>query len=150
MVLIYRFKKEKVGKSYVSRPKIPIRLSWKDENLNAIALIDSGADITIVPPEIAEMLKLEFSEEDRIEAYRESVKARRSFVNITFIGKSLRQYVTLSKVPILVPISAKSEYEVILGCNGIFDNFVITFNKSQNKIVLKPIQKESFIRVQEF
>ena len=80
MVLVYRFKKEKVGKNYVSRPKIPIRLSWKGENLNAIALIDSGADITIVPPEIAEMLKLEFSEEHEIETYRESIKAKRSFV----------------------------------------------------------------------
>lgn len=144
MSLIYRFKKEKLkdGK-YAVRPRILVVLSGKNTSIEVPALIDSGCDTTVIPEGIAKAIGLDMSgEKNKLYAYRESSDVIESSANITFLGKANRQSVRLSNVPVLVTLSKKGfedESDIILGVNGIFDAFDITFKKSQNKIILKKV-----------
>jgi len=141
MTLVYKFKKEKLTDgTLVSRPRILVVLNGKASSIEVPALIDSGADITVIPESIAMAIGISMSgEKSKLYAYRESNDVVSSSVNITFLGKAGRQSVNL-KIPVLVSLSRKGcedEEDIVLGIGGIFDAFDITFKKSQNRIILK-------------
>lgn len=81
-------------------------------------------------------------ERDKLYAFREESEVIHSFAAIKFLGKEPRQTVTLNAVPVLVVLEKEGyddEQDIVLGVNGIFDAFDITFKKSKNRIILKPI-----------
>lgn len=138
MVLTYKFKKEKLESGeIVSRPRILVILKGKDMSIEVPALIDSGCDTTVIPEGIAKSIGLDMGgDKNKIYAYRESTDVINSKANITFMGKETRQDITVN-IPTLITLSKEEdEVEIILGVNGVFDNFDITFKKSQNKIFL--------------
>ena len=143
MSLIYRFKKEKlINGRYAVRPRILVVLSGKHTSIEVPALIDSGCDTTVIPESIAKAIGLNMEgEKDKIYAYRESSDVIQSKASITFLGKANRESVKLT-IPVLIALSRKGvedEEDLILGVNGIFDVFDITFKKSKNKIILKKV-----------
>ena len=146
MVLTYKFKKEKLKSGlYVQRPRILVEIKGLLVSIVVPALIDSGCDITVIPESVAKSLGLSLDgEKDKLVAFRESNDVIRSTAIITFIGRLRRDSVTLSKVPILIVLSKKGyeeEQDIVLGIEGIFDNFDITFRKSENRIIMKKVVK---------
>ncbi len=142
MVLVYKFKKEKLlSDQYVYRPRILIRLHNKDTSLELPALIDSGCDTTVIPESIANILGLDrHAEKHKLYGYRESSQVQSSVLDITLIGRGNRESVTLNRIPVLITLAKEGindEEEIVLGINGIFDAFDITFKKSHNQIILK-------------
>lgn len=145
MSLIYKFKKEKLKNGiYVSRPKILVRLHGKEMSIDVPALIDSGCDTTVIPEGIAKAIGLKIEgKKDRIYAYRESNEVICNKIDITFLGRAERESIKLT-VPILISLSKEGfedEEDIVLGVDGIFDAFDITFKKFQNKIILKRVTK---------
>jgi len=138
MTLTYRFKKEKLeGGGYAPRPKILVTLNNNGRSIDITALIDSGCDVTVIPKGIAKYLNLNLKgKKTKLYGYKEATNVVESKVNIVFIGKAERQSVKLSNVPVLVPTKDEDD-DVILGVRKIFDEFNITFKKSENKIILK-------------
>lgn len=144
MTLFYKFKKEELENGgFVSRPRILVTLHGKDSSIEVTALIDSGCDITVVPESLARALGLDMKgKKDNLFAFRESSKVTCSKVNITFLGKLKRQYVTLKNVPILITESKDGEEDeegIVLGVQAIFDNFDIHFKKARNEIIMKKV-----------
>ena len=142
MVLVYKFKKEKLDDgNYASRPRILVELSGPDGALMVPALIDTGCDTTVVPEEVAKIIGLRMDGQvSRIYGFLESNEVIIGKSNILFLGKEYRQSVKLRDVPILIVKKTQEsgdEGEIILGIEGIFDAFEITFRKNQNKIILK-------------
>ncbi len=149
MVLTYRFKKERLEDGgYAIRPRILVELSGQDGSVSAPALIDSGCDITVIPEGIAKAIGINMKgEKDKLYAFRESTEVIRSTVSITFLGKAHRQSVTLNDIPVLISLEKegiKDEEDIVIGVDGVFDAFDITFKKTQNKIILKKVSTNLF------
>lgn len=149
MVLIYRFKKERLESGvYVSRPRILVEISGSKGAIIVPALIDSGCDTTVVPEGIAKAIGLDVKgEKDKLYGFREVSDVVQSISTITFLGKEYRQSVKIPNVPVLVVLTKKGDKEeddITLGIDEIFDIFDITFKKSQNKIIFKKATKSLF------
>jgi len=148
-VLVYKFKKEKLENGiYVTRPRILVELNGPKGTINVPALIDTGCDRTVIPEGISRAIGLKMNgEKDKIYAFREYNDVIQSHTDITFLGKQHRQSVTLPSIPILIALADKSINEgedIILGIEGIFDVFDITFKKANNKIIIKEIGRNIF------
>ncbi len=148
MPLTYKFKKEKLEDgSYVSRPRILITLKGSKASIDIPALIDCGADTSVIPNKIAKAIGLSTQgEKTKIYTYLESTDVVRSKASFIFIGRAMRESVTLDNIPVLIDTSDRDdgEQEIILGVDGIFDNFDITFKKSKNKIIFKRVLKVDY------
>lgn len=61
MAITFKYKKierpEPVGTTYA--PYVPITLIGRKESLNILALLDSGADVSVIPKGIADILGLD-------------------------------------------------------------------------------------------
>ncbi len=134
---VFRFKKEKLesGK-YVSRPKVPVKLVGKNASLNFIALLDSGADVSVIPQAVADALGLvyDIKHPETLYGHREKSESYESAVDLVFRTK--RGMASISNVPVVV-VPSDGDFEVILGVAGIFDHFSVTFDRSHNKITLR-------------
>ena len=122
-------------------PFIPIYASNRfGKAMQIIALIDSGADNTVIPKDLAEVLGLrETDSEDETGGIGGKVKVRSTKLDFKIKG-GLENY-SLS-VPALVLQDQNSDVPLLLGRNGFFEHFHITFKQNEEKIVLKKIQPE--------
>jgi len=142
MVLIYKFKKEKLENGeIVSRPRILVELAGNLSSITIPALIDTGCDTTVIPESIANIIGLnKEGKKDKLYAFRESNEVIYSTAKIMFLGKQQRQSIILNKIPVLIALEKegiKDESDIIIGLDGVFDSFEITFKKFQNKIIFK-------------
>ena len=119
----------------VKTPSIPILLRDK-EAFETIALLDSGADISAMPKDVAEILGLDLSGEVTpaygIGGAVDSVQTK---VSIT-IEKGHEHY--SFQIPVKV-ILGNYDFPILLGRAGFFDKFVISFDQGQEKVLLKRI-----------
>lgn len=93
-------------------------------------LIDSGADITLIPSSDAMILGLKYSaiegEEIEVEVANMTIlHTKRVGLDITIEDDTFR-------IPVLV---AKEEVERLLGRKGVFDKFDITFREKDKEVV---------------
>jgi len=143
MVLIYKFKKEKLlDGSYKARPRIHILLRGSKTSIEVPALIDTGCDTTVIPEGIAKAIGLDMNgKKNTLYGFKESSDVIQSKIDITFLGRVERESEILNNIPALILLSkdeeSKDEEDVVLGIDGIFDFFEVTFKKSVNKIILK-------------
>ena len=120
-------------------PFIPVHLTNKFErSMEVVALLDSGADNTVVPKDLAEVLGLkESKEETDTGGIGGTVKVRKS--RLRFKLKGNREKYSLD-VPVLVLQDRKVDVPLLLGRHGFFEYFHITLKQDEEKIVLKKIQ----------
>ena len=120
-------------------PYIPVYLRNKEGKLiKVIGLLDSGADNTVVPEDLAIILGLK--EKDNSENITKGiggkVKTTRSTLHLRV--KNERESYPLD-VPVLILKDNKSNVPLLLGRQGFFEYFHITFRQKDEKIVLKKI-----------
>lgn len=119
-------------------PAIPITLVGR-EQIEIVALLDSGADLTAISKSLAEILGL------KLDGKREPVlgiggKGEAIKSKVKIIVKNSHEKYTL-EIPVFVFVSDLDEdFPVLLGRTGFFDNFEITFKENQGKVVLKKIE----------
>lgn len=123
-------------------PFVPIYVRDKEGKvLRIVALVDSGADTTVVPKDLAEVLGLKEGE-----AYEETggiggkVKVKKS--KLSFEIKGGHENHSLN-IPVLVLQGEGNSVPLLLGRNGFFDEFHITLRENEEKIVLKKVEKRS-------
>ena len=139
MAIIFRYVHIKRSDGTLRKaPFIPIivRNKW-GQLMRVVALLDSGADYTVVPKDLAELLGLtesEHQEETGGIGGKVSVKNSR----LSFDIKKDREKHSLT-VPVLVLQDNYSDVPLLLGRNGFFEEFHITFKQNEEKIVLKKI-----------
>lgn len=142
-MLVYEFAKEKVNGQIVHRPKVPIWLKHKGERMRFFALLDSGADTTVIPEPVAKFLKLKYdpAQKDYVEAFQGvRLAVARTRVDVVFLASEPDNEVLLSNVPAFVALggsASRFDVDIVLGTESIFDHFDITFKKRRNKIILE-------------
>ena len=124
----------------VKIPSIPIKV-YGNGNLSfdTFALIDSGADVSVIPKRLAELLGLNLEGEKTI-AFGIGGKVecveRKLSINI-FRG---HENYTLT-IPVKV-ILEDYNFPVLLGRQGFFEQFIITLDQGMQKIILKKVEKK--------
>ncbi|MBR9691467.1 hypothetical protein GOV06_01650 [Candidatus Woesearchaeota archaeon] len=120
-------------------PFIPVHVTNKfGRSMEVIALLDSGADYTVVPKDLAELLGLkESKKENDTGGIGGKVKVRNS--RLRFRLKGNRENYPLD-VPALILQDKNEDVPLLLGRHGFFEHFHITFKQDKEKIVLKKIQ----------
>jgi hypothetical protein len=146
-VLTYRYAADKHVDSskqiHVYRPKVEIRLSNREKSFKIAMLVDSGADVTLIPLEIADILGLDLGKQ--IESYSASDKfvTQASKVNAELL-KGVKSY-DLGEMEVRVPVkkiqSGIITSYALLGRSHFFKIFDVTFRENTLKILLKRPKK---------
>lgn len=136
MAISFRYKTVKrPDGTKVKTPSIPIQLDGK-EKFDTIALLDSGADLSAIPLDIAKLLGMDLSGEKTptygIGGKVDSVETR---MNIK-VEKGHERY--SFQIPVKV-ILGDYDFPILLGREGFFDRFVISFDQGQEKVSLKRV-----------
>jgi predicted aspartyl protease len=138
MGLTYKYKRVKRAKNIeIKTPSIPVSLSGKGGRYGFIALLDSGADISVISQEVAELLGLDLSgEREEATGIGGKVPAVQTSVNIE-IGKPHEIYNFSIPVKVILDRGVVEDLPILLGRVGFFDKFVITFNQREEKVIIK-------------
>lgn len=139
--LTFRYIKDYHKTSFVYRPRVEMRLSNGDHSIRIVMLIDSGADVTLIPKEIAEILNLDLTTGEKIQSFSASEK-------FETIGKEINtelikgtKAINLGKMEVRISLKeAHAESlnsHALLGRNHFFKKFDITFRENTFKIILK-------------
>ena len=120
----------------IKAPYIPITLKSEKESLDFIGLIDSGADISVIPREAADILGLKIEKEDEATGIGGKAKTSDSHLNIKIQkGHEKCEF----RLPIKILLQENSEIPILLGRLEFFDNFNIIFEQSEQRVLLKKI-----------
>jgi len=118
----------------VKTPSIPIRFKGNSAlNINAVALVDSGADCSVIPMGLAEVLNLDLTgpRQDSF-GFGGKIECIESFVTIL-----IRQHHERYEFKIPVLISSDDSCPIIMGRDRFFEKFKITFDGKKQKLILK-------------
>jgi predicted aspartyl protease len=120
--------------SFVKTPSIPIIFSGPKESIPIISLLDSGADFSVIPKDIAELLGIDLSEKPHQSfGIGGAVESINSSVNITIErGHEKHSF----RIPILVILDEYS-FPPLLGREGFFEHFKVLFEQKHLKVSLK-------------
>jgi len=119
----------------VKTPSIPILLRGK-EVIETLGLLDSGADISAIPRDMAELIGLDLNKKKEF-AYGIGgrVESVETHMSIT-VEKGHESY--KFHIPVKVIFGAY-DFPILLGRAGFFNEFVISFDQSKNKVSLKKV-----------
>jgi hypothetical protein len=123
----------------ISRPQIPVRLSYKNRSVSASALVDSGADLTTFPVSFAKTLGVDLTDAPKTETVGVGEKHNltyRAIVNLTVILCG-HEYTYSGYVGFIDDDEAS-----LLGQLGFLDHFRVTLDRSQQKLTIgsKPVE----------
>ncbi len=132
---------EKVERGIAFRPKTPITLSHDEKGLETLGLVDSGSDVSLIPLEMAVFLGLDLSgkRSEVSDFHKKKVEMAYSFVNLKIEkGDTIFRILQMT---IRIPIKNEEQPDgVILGRDGIFREFNITFEENSRRIVLQKVR----------
>ena len=104
------------------------------ENIDTVGLLDSGADISAMSKDMAELLGLKLNKEiDFAFGIGGKVKSIETNIKI-FVGQKHEQYNI--NLPIKIILDDYS-FPLLLGRAGFFDEFITTFDQPNEKVILK-------------
>ena len=149
-----RFKNKQGKEVTVKKPRIEIFLRKDSSPPNpstnpeyrSYATVDSGADFTFIPKQIADILQLDLNEEKKEGIITVAGKsfAYRSEAYLEIMYKKNR--VPIGFIEVLVTEGDASQPYIdrlfVLGRFGFFDKFEITFNESEQNFVLRRYHSE--------
>lgn len=141
MALYFRYKSiVRPDGNAVKTPSIPITISGESNlKIEVIALLDSGADVSIIPLDIAELLRINISgEKSKSKGIGGEVEVINTKITVN-IRKGHEGYNLI--IPVQV-IKGDSSIPIILGRAGFFDKFQITFDQFNERIILKKTSLE--------
>lgn len=128
------FRYKKIGASFL-RPIIPVEFNYGNEKARHEVLVDSGADMNIVSAEIGEILGID------VEAGKKDYVGGITGGGMPYFIHSITLRVggwAFTDIPVgFMPDMPKLGYGVV-GQQGFFDLFKITFDQYKGEIELKP------------
>jgi hypothetical protein len=120
------------GNYMVKKPLIEVELLHKDESMKQLALLDSGADITTINAEIAKYLGIDLKEcEERVIA---GVVGQPATAYLTEMDMRVTGFPETLRFRVLFVPNLKMN--ILLGQEGFFDAFRVSFLKTEDTIEL--------------
>jgi len=138
MALSFRYKSvNRPNRTSVKAPMIPLTIFGK-EHIDTTGLLDSGADISAMSKDMAELLGIDLDKKiDFAFGIGGEVKSIQTSINISINYKHEQYNINL---PIKVILEDYS-FPLLLGRAGFFDEFIITFDQIRGRITLKKADK---------
>lgn len=143
MTISFKYKKlpGKKGRE-IKTPSIPVTLSGNNATpIEVIALLDSGADLSVIPQGLAEFLNLDLDGK-RGESHGIGGKIPIVESNLWVVLKKGHENYRFN-IPVQVVIGP-DQVPPLLGRTGFFDQFVISFDNKEEKVTLKKKTRKGF------
>ena len=118
----------------IERPMAEVVLIGKRE-IREVFFIDSGADLTLIPRSVGELLGLEFKEKEIVDMYGVGKSV------ISVVIKGIRMRFGKHEIPARVAWALTEEIPLLLGRVDVFDPFHITFKQNNKKVIFKTIEE---------
>lgn len=131
--MIHKFNYVKTGIWY--RPIIPITLKFNRIEFQYLALLDSGADFNIFHADIAKILKIDLSKMKnsvKFSGIKQGAEGKGNFVSID-VGINDQ----FKNTPVVFSSDISENGYGILGQQGFFNNYKISFDYKSREIQLK-------------
>lgn len=114
---------------------IPVNIIGPDDSLDIDALIDSGADMSVLPLEMAEQLSLNLARSvNPCRGIGGETNSAEDTVRVRLTdGREVHDF----EMPVKIPLDARWDIPPLLGRQGFFTEFAITFNERRNLITLE-------------
>jgi hypothetical protein len=119
-------------KEGTQEPRIPLLAEGK---YGLFALLDSGADITIVPIRIAQRMNIKSHPGKPTFGITGILPSQISSLHIQVEGGREKYAFT---IPVKI-VDTQDDIPLLLGRNGFFSEFIISFNEPQKSIVLEKV-----------
>ena len=130
--------------SYVGMPVIPIECYSHKFNIFIIVefLVDSGADVSMISKDSAEMLGLDvdWNDEKPLDGVGGTVQSCPAKIRAKLIAKHAQKSLNIP-VRVIPSSSGVSSMPNILGRSPFFEWFDILFRESEQKLILRPTDK---------
>ncbi|MEI6731275.1 MAG: hypothetical protein WCK90_01200 [archaeon] len=141
MTLNFKYKRVKRPNGIeIKSPMVPITLSGKGAKYEFIALLDSGADISVIPLDVAELLNADLSgKKEEVTGIGGFAEAIQTTLNLE-ISRPHEPYSFTIPVKVLLTKTNTEDVPILLGRAGFFDKFEITFDQKNERIHLKKNQ----------
>ncbi len=121
----------------VKRPLVEIEMVGKERNINALGLLDSGADSTLVNMQYAKILGIALDEKKK----KDFVGIQDARMSCYLAELSLRVKHVDKTIVIPVAFIDSPSVDVLLGQEGFFDAFKIKFEKDHDTFELVAVKK---------
>ena len=133
-----RFKYKSINRldgNIIKTPSVPVTLIGPSGlRIEFTALIDSGADISVIPQDVAELLDINMkTDKDKSRGIGGEVNVVNKKMNIN-IKKGHEDYTFTIPIQVLL---GNHRVPVLLGRSGFFDEFSILFEQDKERISLK-------------
>lgn len=130
----FQYAQYQVNDKYIYRPTVPITLKYKSKQIKLLALVDSGADFSIIPIEIADYLNVELDKDlhtkfagagdNLFDVYYSPVKISHSLYQKGFRAITWKTHVYF----------ADHQPSILLGHSGFLEFFKVTFDGIKKEI----------------
>ena len=138
----FRYTKEEWKGKLYARPKVEAVLRNGDNEFRTLMLIDSGADVSFIPAAVADILKMELSEEStRSRGVSGWFETRSGVCEVSLVAR--HGVLELGTIPVIVPVMDLDEEEgtsldyCLLGRDPLFTRYNIHFKQRSRLIVAK-------------
>ena len=116
------------------KPVIKLTLYGRNATpITVLALLDSGADVSVIPRGLGEYLNLEFGNKSTSKGIGGEIGIWSSFFDIS-ISQNHEKY-SFKRIP--VQIAEDDSIPIIIGRAGFFKKFLISFDEKNQKVKLK-------------
>ena len=136
-MITFPFKKRQSKRlGEVLKPLIPVRLVGPESSETVLMLLDSGADLSLIPYSVGEAIGLEpdMSRRSEIQGVGEG--------SVPYILSRVQISIGATEVPVRIGWTLIEEVPLLLGRLDVFRHFAIEFRTFENKILLKVQQEE--------
>lgn len=124
------------------KPLVPVEIRYGDKTRAFYALVDSGADRSVMSREIAESLGIRVSMHDRGLFKKERIRSFTGETNtiiapVTLTVKQGAEKCVLEDFRFCIPIDRKTKFKLLLGRPQFFERFVVTIDHSSKAVILE-------------
>lgn len=132
-MISFRYHKIPDSNGTLKKPTIPVEFKMLSSGyIETIALVDSGADVTVLPKGIADLIGVKIIGESESQGIGGKVKVKTG--SVTFRIKGEHAY---HKITTHVEIIEDDSIPVLLGRRGLFDRFKVIIDEQNQKVSLK-------------
>jgi predicted aspartyl protease len=116
-------------------PTIPVTFIGPEDSIDIMAILDSGADISVLPMEVGEQLGLDLAKNrSPCSGIGGEVDTSENHVRVR-ISQGHENYAF--DIPVKVVLDPKASIPVLIGRDGFLEKFEITFDEKRERISLK-------------
>ena len=115
----------------ILKPIIPVRVIGPGRGVNIFMLLDSGADISLIPYSVGETLGLELDMANRSEVQGIGEGS------VPYILSQVRLKIENVEISVRIGWALIEEIPFILGRLDVFQKFAIEFREFENRMLLK-------------